>query len=425
MAREWSSPGGSRGQAAVDGEQELSSKVRIVAAIWLWMLVNYLDRVAISFAGPAIMKSLSLSPASFGIVLSSFGIGYLLSQIPGGLIADRWGAKLVLVVGPVFWALFTGLTGLVSTVAAFVVIRALFGISEGLSVPALHRLVGDRFEPRERARAFAIGLSALAVAPAAAGPFVGQLVTAFGWQMMFFLMMGPALLAAVASQLLIPAAGPRHGVVDAGKATRDGSFRAVLGERSFWLMAGSYCCYNIAFWGYLGWMPSYLALAHNIDLKAAGPLAGIPYLFAFVGLLFWGWLGTGPFHHRRPQLITCSLLLAGASLFIAYRADNLDQSVAGLSAAAFFLYGCQGSLGAVILDLAPAALRGTYVGVVSTAGQIGGLMAPAIVGALVSATGSFSAGFTFMTIALCISAVAMFTLSPFVAATRKFAHGAT
>ncbi|QDC37266.1 MFS transporter [Sphingobium fuliginis] len=401
----------------------MNGQIRIIAALWLWMLVNYLDRVAISFAGPAIMKSLSLSPASFGIILSSFSVGYLLSQIPGGLIADRWGARLVLIVGPLFWAFFTGLTGLVSTLAAFVVVRVLFGISEGLAVPAIHRLVGDRFEPRERARALAIGLTALAIAPAVAGPFVGKLVAAFGWQAMFFMMMGPALLAALTSYLLIPPAAPDHLAAPSHDDKQAGSVRAVLRERSFWLMAGSYCCYNIAFWGYLGWMPSYLALAHNIDLKAAGPIAGVPYLFAFLGLLFWGWLGTGPFHHRRPQLITCSLLLAGASLFIAYRADTLMQSVAGLSSAAFFLYGCQGSLGAVILDLSPPSLRGTYIGIVSTAGQIGGLVAPGIVGLLVSATGSFSSGFTFMALALCTAAVGMFVLSPLVAAKNALARG--
>lgn len=401
----------------------MNGNTRIIAALWLWMLVNYLDRVAISFAGPAIMKSLALSPASFGIVLSSFGFGYVLSQIPGGLIADRWGAKLVLVFGPLFWALFTGLTGLVSTLAGFVVVRVLFGISEGLSVPALHRLVGDRFESRQRARALAIGLTALAIAPALAGPFVGQLVAAFGWQTMFFLMMIPALLAALACHLLIPAAGTGQMAGERHAAGQAGSIREVLFERSFWLMAGSYCCYNIAFWGYLGWMPSYLALAHDIDLKTAGPIAGIPYVFAFLGLLFWGWLGTGPFHRHRPRLITCSLLLAGVSLFIAYRADTLAQSVAGLSSAAFFLYGCQGSLGAVILDLAPPPLRGTYIGIVSTAGQVGGLLAPGIVGLLVTATGSFAGGFTFMALALCTAAVGMFALGPLVAARNALANG--
>ena len=85
----------------------------------------------------------------------------------------------------------------------------------------------------------------------------------------------------------------------------------------------------------------------------------------------------------------------------------------------------------LILELAPAPLRGTYVGVVSTAGQIGGLLAPGIVGLLVSATGSFSSGFTFMTIALCVSAIGMFTLSSFLRArsepralrSRRSMHG--
>ena len=63
-------------------------KTRVIAALWYLLLVNYLDRVAMGFGGPAIMKSLSMSPADFGLILSSFGLGYLLAQIPGGVIAE-------------------------------------------------------------------------------------------------------------------------------------------------------------------------------------------------------------------------------------------------------------------------------------------------------------------------------------------------
>lgn len=69
-------------------------------------------------------------------------------------------------------------------------------------------------------------------------------------------------------------------------------------------------------------------------------------------------------------------------------------------------------------------MRGTYIGIVSTAGQIGGLLAPGIVGLLVNATGSFSSGFTFMALALCAAATGMFMLAPFVAARNKLAQGA-
>src|ERR1700737_481905 len=78
----------SRLRSYISRKPPLKTQTRIISALWLWMLANYLDRVAISVAGPSIMQSLALSPASFGIILSSFGVGYLLSQIPGGLIAD-------------------------------------------------------------------------------------------------------------------------------------------------------------------------------------------------------------------------------------------------------------------------------------------------------------------------------------------------
>jgi len=58
-------------------------QTKVVSALWLF--VNYLDRVALSFAGPVIMQSLGISANSFGLVLSAFTFGYLASQIPGGI----------------------------------------------------------------------------------------------------------------------------------------------------------------------------------------------------------------------------------------------------------------------------------------------------------------------------------------------------
>src|SRR3546814_15782347 len=81
----------------------------ILVALWLLMIANYLDRVAISFAGPAIMASLSMGAKDFGVVLSSFGVGFLMAQIPGGLLSDRFGARPMLVIASLLWALFTGL----------------------------------------------------------------------------------------------------------------------------------------------------------------------------------------------------------------------------------------------------------------------------------------------------------------------------
>lgn len=185
--------------------KRLNHNLRIISALWVLLFVNYLDRVAISFAGPAMMKDLALTPAEFGILLSSFGVGYMLAQVPGGLLADKWGAKPVLVVGPLLWALFTGITGLIATLTGFVIVRLCFGISEGLSAASFYKAIGDSFTSKDRARAAAISTTAITLAPAFAGAAIGKIIGAYGWQAMFVMMAVPALIAAAVTHFFIPA----------------------------------------------------------------------------------------------------------------------------------------------------------------------------------------------------------------------------
>lgn len=389
----------------------LSNRVRVIFALWVLLFVNYLDRVAISFAGPAMMKELSLTPTEFGIILSSFGVGYMLAQVPGGLLADKWGAKPVLVIGCLFWALFTGITGLMASLIGFVIVRFLFGISEGVSSPAFYKAIGDNFSSKERARAAAISTTAITLAPAFAGAVIGKLVGAFGWHAMFIMMALPALIAAATTYFLIPAK-PLVAPVSEERNVDEGSFRKVLRRPSLWLLSISQFGFNFVSWGYLGWMPSYLVLARDIDLKAIGAFASIPFLFAFMGLVAGGWVGSSSLHRYRPYMVVGAYLLAGGSLLLAFLAETTMMAVAGLSSTAFHLYFSLGPKSAIMLDLAPERYRAAYVGVVSTVGQAAGAAAPAIIGFMVSATGSFASGFGFMATALLISALTILALTP-------------
>jgi ACS family hexuronate transporter-like MFS transporter len=391
------------------------SKVGIVSALWFFYFVNYLDRVAISIAGPSMMKSLSISAAEFGMMLSSFGIGYVLAQVPGGLIADKWGARITLVVSPLFWALFTGLSGLVYSVFAFVVVRFCFGLAEGIAQGPTYRAVAEAFDSRQRSRALAIVVSAATLAPAFAGALVGYLIADYGWQAMFLMLAAPALAAAAISYWLLPRGLKAPAEISEPKPSEEVAFVKVLLRPSLWLLSLSQFGYNFVTWGYSGWLPSYLAMARHIDLKSVGLLSSIPYLFGFFGLLAGGWLGSGRLHAYRPQLVAACYLLAGLSMYVAYRADGLTLSLAGLAGTSFFLYAGYGPKGAVMLDLAPVKYQAAYVGVVSTVGQAGAVVAPAAIGFLVTATGAFTAGFGMMIAALIVSAASLMVLTPLLA----------
>ncbi|CAG9266140.1 Sugar phosphate permease [Paraburkholderia unamae] len=405
----------------------MKEQTKILAALWLFQAINNMDRVALSFAGPSIMKSLSMDTKTFGMVLSSFTMGYFIAQIPGGLLADRIGSKILLVISPIFWAIFTGATGLVSGLAGFMLVRVSLGLAEGLSNSSCYKVFGEHFNSQERTRAIAIWCTAMAIGPACVGPLIGALLVHFKWQSVFQMLAIPSLIVAVTMYVFIPKRGAKTdahvlaGIDIQTTGVDRGAARSILRDRNLWLITGAYFLYNIAFGGYLGWMPTYLASAHGIDMKSIGMLGGVAYALAFFGLLVHGWLGGRVFYRHRPQLLACSYILTAVGLIGAYRATSVWGALCGLSVTAFFLYGGLSCFGAILLELAPAQTRATYSGFCSTLGQCGGVIAPFAIGWMVNATGKFDNGFALMAISLCLAACCVLALIPAILAKARAA----
>ncbi|PLZ04324.1 hypothetical protein CY652_01225 [Burkholderia sp. WAC0059] len=399
----------------------LADKYKVLLMIWLLQFVNYLDRINLSLAAPTMMKALSIRPDRFGFVLAAFTAGYALAQIPGGHLADRFGAKRLLVVSPILWSVFTGMTGFVSTFALLIVARVLFGTAEGLSIAPGFKSIGDYFPPHERSTANGVYLSSLALGPAFVAPVAVWLLVDTGWQGMFRWLALPGIVMAVLIAIVMPRAPKRPAApppetttpatpAAAASAPSGGRFAAIARQPAAWFMLVAYLAFNVAFWGYIGWMPSYLAMARHIELKALGFAAAAPYLAGAAGLLAFGWLGSHVLYRQRCLLVAATYAASALCLYLTCRAAGPVQSVIGLSAAGFFLYGGFGPVWSVVLDLTPESLRGAFSGLVNCAGQIGGFFAPIVVGYFVAATSSFTGGFLFMTGALAVGALCFVVL---------------
>ena len=397
----------------------MPQRYKIVSILFLLQFVNYMDRTNIALAGPSMMKGLHIDPGSFGLVLAAFTLGYAFMQIPGGTLADRFGAKIMLIVAPIVWSLFTGATGLVTSLMALIIVRVSFGIGEGASNAAIYKMVGDNFPPGERVVANSIWNLAFALSPACVAPIAAWLIARAGWQGMFLWCTLPGLVVAGIAYVGIPKQRPTHELKDFADGGHSMNWSAALSCPSSWLIFFGYLTFNIAFWGFLGWMPSYLAISRNIDLKSLGTAASIPYLFGAAGLIIFGWLGSRVFFRYLPIQVALTYLFAAVFLYITYNASSARASVAGLSAAAFFLYGGFGPFVTLVLDLAPLKMRAAFSGFVSTGGQTGGFFAPIVVGYVVKSTGSFRGGFLFMIAALCGSALCYLALTPYVLKIRK------
>ncbi len=382
----------------------MSSRYKLLLMIWIIQLVNYMDRVNISIAAPTMMKDLAINPASFGFVLGAFTLGYACMQMPGGFLADRFGAKRLLIATPIIWSIFTGLTGFVTTLSTLIVVRICFGLAEGASNASYYKVVGDNFTANERAGANAVWLTALALGPALIAPIASYLLQVSGWQHLFFWFTLPGLVVALLVYLTIPDQRKLAIVQDAPDGGHRIGWRTLMARPSSWLLFLGYLLFNVGFWGYLGWMPSYLSMERHLDVKALGYAASIPYIAGFFGLVVFGWLGNRVLFKYRAQMVAVGYLLAALALYYTFSASTVVLSLVGLSFAALFLYGGFAPWASLVLDCAPLQARAAFAGFISTGGQIGGIFAPIIVGYIVHATHSFTGGFIAMMLALCLAA---------------------
>lgn len=391
----------------------MASRYRLVMLLWAMQFVNYLDRINISVAAPTMMKSLSIDPGTFGTVLAAFTLGYALMQIPGGMLADRFGAKALLVCAPVVWSLLTGITGLAGTLTTMIAVRLCFGLAEGSANASLYKLVGDNFTSRERAAANGVWQSALAIGPAVVSPLSAWLLIVSGWRQMFLWFAIPGLLIAFVLYCGLPSQKDVSVVADAIDTEQTLSWSQLFSRRSTWLVMLGYMTFNIGYWGYLGWMPSYLVLERHLDLHALGYGASIPYVAGLAGLVLSAWLSSTILHRHRPQLIAFGYLAAAVALYFTFNAQTVSACLVYLCLAAFFIYGNFPPTAAVLLDVCPVKGRGTFVGIANTFGQAGGFVAPLVVGFVVRLTNSFTGGFIFMIAALVCAAFSFLALFPY------------
>ena len=137
--------------------------------------VNYADRAALSIAGSEVSKQLGLSKVVMGYAFSAFGWAYVIGQIPGGWLLDRFGSKRVYLWSIITWSVFTFLQGFIvyfEGAAAVVVLfglRFMLGLAEAPSFPGNGRIVAAWFPTAERGTASAILTSVFLISVFLAG----------------------------------------------------------------------------------------------------------------------------------------------------------------------------------------------------------------------------------------------------------------
>ncbi|MFD1541368.1 MFS transporter [Nonomuraea guangzhouensis] len=352
----------------------------LLMGVWV---VDYVDRVMIAVALPFIGADFELTKTEQGSLVTVFALVYLLCQIPGGLLADRFGSRRLLVVSLALWSVFTALTGVAWGLVALLVIRALFGVGQGLFPGASFKALSERTTPARRATAAGAMLAASQLGAGLAPLVVAPLLLAFGWRQTFWVTAAAGVAIGLLLWALLPAPLPA-GLNGSGDLARPAPpLRSVLRAPSVWKFAALFCATNMLGYGMITWVPSYLLEARGISLLQTGLYAAIPGLVMTVTVILGGWLFDRYFHDRARLYVIPLLLCTAVLLVLMLRAETaagftlfqtLAMAVGGLS--------MMGILGMPVRALPPEVI-GSGMGVVNVGGQVAGVIAPVLMGWLV------------------------------------------
>lgn len=175
---------------------------RVLPLVFLLYIVAYLDRANVGFAKLAMSDDLKFSEAVFGFGFGIFFIGYLILEIPGALLVERWSARKWFSRILITWGLISALTAFVQTPTQFYVARFLLGVAESGFFPGIIVYFSHWFPARDRARALsglvmAVPFSLALGAPISAVLLKVEWLGLAGWQWMFLLEGLPAVILGV------------------------------------------------------------------------------------------------------------------------------------------------------------------------------------------------------------------------------------
>ncbi|MFI7349729.1 MFS transporter [Streptomyces sp. NPDC049936] len=397
-----------------------------VAVLFCAWFVDYADRLLINYVLPDLGDEFGLSHASQGLVVSAFFVAYAIAQIPGGLLADRFGARPVVLWALIAWSVFTGFTALAWSFGSMLVIRFVFGLAQGVFPAASMKALAERTPPDARMTSNGRVMSSNSVAALAVPLLAAPVVAGLGWRWAFAC---AAVLGVLVLGLLSRGLRPVNTATDPEAAetadTPAVAVRGMIRQPVVWLFATMMFGYNVIMWGLITWVPSFLKEDGGLSLTTVGLVMAIPATAAITGTLLGGrWSDQLGGQHQRIMLP--AMALGAACLILMAFIPGLVAFVVLGTVAVFAVSLTYMPIYAVPMRALPRAHTGTGTGIITFGGQAAGMVAPPVLGLLADHL-SFRTAFAFLAVGAVI-AVAAALRTPadtpsFLAALRPAAPG--
>ena len=371
------------------------SAARLVLLVTAAVFINYIDRGNLATAAPLMQDELHLSASQLGILLSAFYYGYVVCMPAMGWLAERYGAKRVLAAGVTIWSVATLTTGFAGSFVTLLALRVLLGVGESVAFPCASKVLSHAVDVSRLGVANGILSFGYLLGPAVGTLVGGYLMTLFGWRPVFMVFGAVSLLWLWPwSRVDISLATTKTPMT----ADSQPSFPQILRRRELWGASLGHFASNYGYYFIVSWLPFYLIKARGFSMGSMVAIASWAYLLNALSALAMGWFADHWIRAgRSPTLVYKSIMAANHLGGIACMAGMVMLPASG-SVAALFVFeivsGCSyPGLFAIPQILAGPRASARWVGVQNAAGNVAGLIAPAITGVLVDRTGLFDVAF--------------------------------
>ena len=389
---------------------------RLLPFVFLLYIVNYIDRVNVSFANLRMSADLGFSDRIYGLGVGMFYLSYVLFEIPGAIIVERWSARKWIARIMISWGFVTIVTGFVHSAGQFYAVRFFLGVAEASFLPGMIVYLTHWFCVRDRSRAIACLFAAIPTASLIGSPAAGWLLGVHwwqlaGWRWLFILEGVPAIVLGIItvfyltdlpSQAYWLPADERDWLVNelraelqAKKSDREYTIMEAFFDRRTLLLVAVYFLVITGALGNIYWIPTFVKRLSGFSNRTVTSLLVIPALIGIFGTLINGWHSDKTGERRWHAAIP----LAAAGLMYGLLMSTHRHMSLGIS---FLLLG-SGLLYAFYpvfwamptMILSESAAAATF-GLIASVAQLGGFAGPYVIGFLNDRTHSLTAGFAFI-----------------------------
>lgn len=375
------------------------------------VLINYIDRGALSVAQKPLHDEFGVGPVEFGILGGVFFGIYALSQIPIGYLLDRFGVVLLSRIGAFLWAIAAALTAIAPNFITISAARGFLGLAEAPTFPANAKAVGYWFPRSERGLATSLFDAAAKLSNAIGVPLTAWLLITLGWRGLFWTTAALSLvffglfytfyrnpsedkrLTHAEARYIREGGGEPE---SAGSRPQSAPLLYLLKQPKVWGLTLGFTAYGYLFALLLVWLPSYLQTTFGVNILKAGGYAFIAWIIGTItDLAIGGWLvdyliRRGLDSNRvRKTVAVVGLVMGFAVIGAAFTKDInvavfwITISIAGISFHAPVGWSIPGLI-------APKDSTGQIGAIMNMFNNVAGFFAPIVTGLIVARTGSFS-----------------------------------